>query len=211
MPWSPPPPLGSDLTTLDTVKAWLGEAADMSQDARLTQLITAASSAVANYLQREPTPTSGVTRRFRIDPNRRTPLGHRLIHFGRYDLRSITQAALNPEETPILLVAGTDYELRPGNSLLGGTYSAITISRLVSLASTYQNTWSHSLLDLTGDWGWPSVPADVEQATIITVAKWFKRDQVAWSDELPTPTPSDGLSLPYDCRLLLSPYRRILV
>jgi hypothetical protein len=37
------------------------------------------------------------------------------------------------------------------------------------------------VVTITGDWGYPSVPADVEDACIKTVGIWLKRDVSAFS------------------------------
>jgi hypothetical protein len=71
----------------------------------------------------------------------------------------------------------------------------------------------HRQVEVTATWGWTSVPADVEHATIVTTGIWLRRDVSAFSttyvlDEDRVERPE---SLPSAVRAMLGPYRRSIV
>lgn len=193
----------SDLTTIGRVKVWLGQT-DPSNDPQLQQLTTAASAAVMAYCQREFAPIStGVTRTFPL-------LGDGYIRFGGWDLQTATQVQIDTDtaSTPTT-IPDTQYQLGPV-SKPNGVYTMLRFYTFSVGPILRQAMGIPRQVAVTGTWGWPSIPADVEQACIIAASKWFKRDQVSYSNELPVPAPSDGLNLPLDARVLLAPYRRPL-
>lgn len=59
--------------------------------------------------------------------------------------------------------------LRFGSAL--GTYPAY-----------WPGYWSGSVIEVTGTWGFPEVPADIREACIVTVAIWLSRDVTTYSE-----------------------------
>jgi hypothetical protein len=211
MPTQPPNTLvATALTTLDQAKLWLGiPDLDPSQDDRLTWNINSATAGIQAFCQDEFVSAQGTAspRTFVLD---RHPNGYLRASFGLYALQSANAVVVDPDQTP---TGGTvdpaQYQLAP----LGGDYGVYrsiriysTVARPVSVTSyQFQRT-----ISVAGTWGYPSVPADVEQACLITVAKWYRKDQTSYSNEFGASLPQEeaSLSLPYDARVLLLPYRR---
>lgn len=194
-----------DLTTLTEAKAWLG-ITDTSQDGRLAQLITAGSVTVSQYSQREFVSLLGTgTRNFALKRDG-------LVTFGPYDLQSASLVQIDTDgAVTATTLDASQYQLGPVDAPYG-VYGSLRFYTFT--VGPILRQWAGSIprqVSVTGTWGFPAVPADVEQATLITVAKWFKRDQVAWTNEYPVPQgPSDGQNLPYDARMLLQPYKRFV-
>lgn len=42
--------------------------------------------------------------------------------------------------------------------------------------------WSGAVIEVTGNWGFPEVPADIREACIVTVAIWLSRDVTTYSE-----------------------------
>ena len=164
----------SDLTTLTEVRATLElPANDTKRDLRIQQEITAASQAIMRYCDREFAPAStAVTRRFGFPVEAgMIPL---VIPFGAFDLRTATTVVINPESVPTTLTAETDYVLNPATPTTG-TYKQLTLSRL-RVYSTYSQHWTRygrAYIDVTGNWGFATVPNDVNRACRLTVAAWI--------------------------------------
>lgn len=196
------------LTDIGQVKLWLGQSdTDSSQDDRLTFLVNAASTVIHEYCQREFVSVLGSgTRNFALKRDG-------LITFGKYDLQSASLVQLDTDgSVTASTVDPAAYQLAPVDSP-HGVYGSL---RFYSFSiGPILRQWAGGIprqVSVTGLWGFPSVPADVEQACVLTVAKWFKRDQVAWTNEYAVPQagPGDGLNLPFDARMLLQPYKRFV-
>jgi hypothetical protein len=165
-------PGAQDLCTLADVRASLEiPTADTSRDALIATLITAASEAILNETDREFAPvTASATRRFRVDG--------RQVSLAPFDLRTVSAATMNPEtSSPTTLTVTSDYQLLPIGAP-SGTYTSLELSGF--LASLYaSNTlyaFGYALLDITGAWGFATVPLDVNRACVITVGSWLRKD-----------------------------------
>lgn len=199
--------LAGALCTLSQVRSYLQKPGDdREQDTIMSMLIGSASKAILSETGREFAPaTADATRTFRFKPNR---LG--LLDLAPYDLRSVLTAKLNPEETtPLTLVAGTDYALEPVGAP-HGVYGRIRLAAGLSMSSSYFYRFGACQLEIRGAWGFASVPADVEQAAIVTVGIWMRREVQAFSstfsiDEARLERPE---ALPSAVRAMLGPYRR---
>src|SRR5262245_42547997 len=152
-----------DLCTLNDVRQSLElPASDTSRDALISTLITQASDMVMNEYDREFAPaTASATRRFRVDGF--------LLNLAPYDLRTVSTFTLNPEASPQTLVAGTDYELLPVGSP-SGTFTSVRFSGLLTSLFASQTVFSmgHALCDITGAWGFATVPEGVKRAAALT-------------------------------------------
>lgn len=195
---------GSDLTTLANVRAFLQKnTADTAQDGIIQQLITRASAAIETYAGREFHPTNNATRTFNY-------LGGSFISLSPYELRTITEATIDTGTSDETDLTATDYWFSPATSP-GGTYQALS---LPSDSTIYNNSSNdRRVLSITGDWGFASVPPDVEHACIVTVAIWLRRDVAAFSttfsiDEQRLERPE---SLPSAARAIIDTYRALVV
>lgn len=76
--------------------------------------------------------------------------------------------------------SNTDYELHPLNGKVGGAYSPFTDIKAIgdylfpvwTVASSNSN---EATVQVTGTWGWTSVPVAIKQATILLAMRQFKR------------------------------------
>lgn len=176
---------------------------DTTRDALIQTLITAASDAIMDEVDREFAPaTTAATRRFRVDSN--------AVSLAPYDLRTVTTLTLNPESsTPTVLAAGTDYELLPVGSP-SGTYTSLRLSEYTVLTTETAFRMGHALIDIAGAWGFSSVPNVVNRACVLTVLSWIRRDisALGLSNEFEQGVAQPAaFGIPYEARRLLAPYR----
>jgi hypothetical protein len=192
------------LCTLDQVRSYLGKPGeDREQDSIVNLLRGAASRAIINHAGREfAPPRDGEQRRFRAYPTRRLD-GAAFLDLHPYDLRAVAAIVLDPD--------GAALELGPDEYALdedGATPGVFWALRLARLAST--SRFGFTVVEIEGDWGYPSVPADVQQAAMVTTGIWMRREIQAFSatfsiseDRLERPE-----ALPSAVRSMLAPHRR---
>lgn len=159
-----------DLTTRADVRAFLVKpAGDVGQDALIDSLITRASRLITQHCEREFTTTNATARRFYYD-------GSGYLSLDPYDLRSVTSIVFDVEPGESQTTLTTDeYRLWPLPAP-DGVYQAIRFQ----VYSAGSSTWRQRTIEITGDWGFASVPADVADAAIKTVAIWLRRDAAAF-------------------------------
>ena len=199
------------LCTLADVRADLQTPpADVAQDRLVEDMIVAASRAIRQYTEREFTLESGtapVTRTFDVGG------GHRMA---------------TTEGVPVGDMASAPGTVRVLDSD-GGTVSTLTVASDLVMLPTPRQSWqpitamrfrpnAQSLaadyqLEVTGTFGWPSVPEDVKRACVRTVVAWLRRDVQAFGtsyqpEDVPAGAPE---SIPAPIRAMLNPYRRIPV
>lgn len=200
-----------DLCALSDVRAALEiPNSDTSRDTLIQTLITAASDAIMAETDREFAPvTNGATRRFQSSTFR--------LSLAPYDLQIATTVTLHPESTsPVTLVASQDYQLDPTTSRWG-TYTAMQFSAyLASLPSSRTPfAFGYALVDITGNWGFPTIPTEVARACIITVAAWMRKDvatlvgpEMDLAGGIAPPFPPT-MEVPNAARALLTPFYRL--
>ena len=92
------------------------------------------------------------------------------------DCQSITELR-TAQSNPITynqIWASTDFQTIPANTLANGAYQPIT--GLTAVYNYFFPTWQESnLVQVTGTFGWPSVPEPVKFACIIQASRLFKR------------------------------------
>lgn len=108
-----------------------------------------------------------------------------------------------------------DYQLEPVNGLYGGELWAFT--KIRSIRSLYFPVWggisypkpyTQALVQVTAQWGWPSVPSPVNQAAIIQSISTWKAKDVPFGA---TPFAETGIlrlkeALHPTAKMLLTPY-----
>lgn len=168
-----------DLTTIDAVKTAMQiSGGDTSFDDILPGYITQASVAIMEYCKREFAPVVTTTRRFKVDNYR--------CELSPYDLQSASAVVLHPEtSSPYSLVSG-QYMLKPINPVRG-VYTSIQFSGFLVIISQTLMQFDFALVDITGTWGFPSIPEDVKRATTITVASWLTRSAPGASGQYAIP------------------------
>jgi hypothetical protein len=183
---------------------------ERTRDELILDSIDEVSDQIVGDFEREFAPqTNATTRRFRV--TRLT------VDLTPYDLRAATSLSLHPETTSptALSSANGDYRLNPEQPT-EGVYTTITISS--KIAATVYNSdtlrwYGYALLDVAGDWGFPSVPKIVRRAASDTVASWLRRDipalglDVSELTSLP-PEVAATLDVPLAVRRRLNRFRR---
>jgi hypothetical protein len=200
------------LTTLPHARLYVQRAIGSgSFDSELGEmLINSYSAAVIRYCERQFRPVeTAATKTFAYR-------GRGFLSFAPYDLRNVTAMSFGGAGvTTTPLVQNTDYTLEPRGQTPEGTYLYATIRRDFLPWPVFG--WPQVVV--TGDWGMPAVPADVEQATLIAIADGYRNPEGAASrglgelayQEVPEPVETAGRSLPPDARALLTPYRRLVL
>lgn len=198
-----------DLTTIDSVKEAITLPDNNTDlDSQLPGLITQASQAIMNYCKREFAPvTVGATRRFKVDSYH--------VDFSPWDLQSVTTVALHPETTnPMILTAG-QFMLKPINPQRG-VYQSLDFSGFLVIISQTLMAFNYGLVDITGTWGFPSIPNDVQRAANITIGSWLTRTAPGSSGAYGIPTSSgaganlfrNDWDIPWAACKLLGRYKR---
>jgi hypothetical protein len=161
-----------DLTTLANARSYLQKpTADTAQDPIISSLITRASVAIMRYAEREFAPaTSSATRTFEYR-------GGAFLSLAPYDLRTLSQIRIDTDESNPSTLTSSEYRLYPVEAS-DGTYTSV---RLEPYLAYSRARWQQRLVEVTGAWGFASVPADVEQWCLVTVGTWLKRDVSAFS------------------------------
>ncbi len=166
----------TDLTTMGAVRVFLGKKTwEKGQDDVVSDLITRASALITKYTGREFTPVTA-TRTFQV----RNPSFFQLP----WDLQSASLIRLSPESaTPTTLTNLSDYSLGPLGSY-EGVFNTVQLYNANLGNSNTAYRFGYAQVEITGVWGFPSVPADIEHACIVTVATWLRRDVAAFGHVL---------------------------
>jgi hypothetical protein len=207
-----------DLVTLAQVRAELElPNADTTRDSLISTVITQASRAIISAVQREfvceVSQASTVNHDFRLD------YGSYWMDIAPYDMHAITNTIVTihpdlPEEQ--ILVKGTEWIVEPVGTLW--TFESIRFNNTIDLHnSEYTRNFGHTKVRVGArNWGFLTVPEDVQRAAIITVASNIDRrvdafgfnNELADSDMGISPNRSITFTIPTAALSLLAPYRR---
>lgn len=164
----------TDLTTLSAVRGFVQKAdADVSQDPVIGAMITHASGLIMREAEREfaPKTDTPTARIFEY-------AGGDLLDLAPYDARTVTQVRHSFDNVTWTALAAEDWRLWPYPAP-DSVYTALRINP-VSWSTTSVH-WRERLIEITGTWGWASVPTEAELACKIAVATWLRRDVAAFS------------------------------
>jgi hypothetical protein len=205
-----------DLCTVADVKASMEPPITTTvRDGIIQTAITAASRRIMSWCDREFAPATGAaTRRFPIDVTQNANGGF-VADLAPFDLRSATAVSLHPESTaPVALSAANfDYALEPLPNQ-DGTYYRLRISPYFSMISSFANRFNYALIDISGAWGFSSVPEDVNRACVLTVRSWIRQNPKAYAFpdqnavEGVQPEAPQTFTLPGGALMLLDHYKR---
>jgi hypothetical protein len=211
----------SDLCTRPDVKLALEIQDTVTvRDALIDDAITDASLRIMEYCKREFSPQSaaGTARTFPIDWRSAWsgggPLGT-FVDLSPYDLQTATSVILHPETggSALTLTAGTDYALEPIPSFYG-VYYGLRVSSYLPITSAFATQFGYAQIQITGTWGFPTIPAPVKRACIVTVASWVDRRAGSYAPadnidgRMTLPDTSGGLDIPNSAKRLLEPLAR---
>jgi hypothetical protein len=160
--------VANEYADLATLKEQLGiEASDTSRDSLLQQALAASSRGIDRDTGRRFwVDASAVQRTF--NPAGKTVCdgdGERLLV---NDIGSLADLVVETGSAGSF-TAVTDYETSPDNALLDG--------RPVTALLRTSGTWGYGTtrVRVTARWGWPAVPDEVVQATLIQASRLYKR------------------------------------
>lgn len=209
-----------DLCTLDDVRAELEkETGDTGDDALINVLITPASQRVIDEVDRElAPPVVAATRRFRVNAKRLVS-GAVLVSLARpltnqpagdcgADLRSVTSMSLHPETSdPTAVSEGAGGYVLDVDRF--GVAKTIRLSTQLSFSSDVYSDFGFAYLDITGAWGFLTVPEAAKQATVLTIMAWMRRDVQAFAAAEPDaagmkPAIPPTFGIPTAAKVLLS-------
>lgn len=194
-----------DLTTLARVREHQQrtDTTNTTQDDILESLITTASRMIENYTQREfitagSTPS---TRSFRYD-------GRGILNLAPYDARTVTSVTIDTDitdgETDL---TSDEWRLWPIPAK-DGVYSHLHIIGYGARGKADYPTWRK--VDVTGTWGWASVPDVVERAAIMLTLELLSRTS-SWHNDDGFSAPQGATAMPLHIRMMLAPYKRYSV
>lgn len=184
------------LTTVAAVKAVL-QAEGTDQDAVIEQEINRLSRVIINRYGKFAPAETTATKRFVFTNSNQLA---RLSLFP-YFLRSVSSVVFDAHETSTTTLAAADYQLRP-TSPMDGVY------RWIRFPAHRTAVGVERTVDVTGAWGFATVPEDVEEACILAVKERIVRDVSGFSR---TFAEDDGavarpVGLPLASRVLLAHY-----
>jgi hypothetical protein len=197
-----------DLTTLAAVQEHRQklDTANTTQDAIIESLITSASFLIMNYTQREfvqHTGTGGTpnARLYRYE-------GRGVLPLGQDDAQTVTQVRIDTDTDNPTTLEDTQYKLWPTRRR-DGVITAIHLINIPVAQRTVQGWPIYREVEVTGLWGWPAVPDQVERACILLVMDLLSRTS-SWrggemDDLMPAP---GGSAIPLHVKTMLAPYRR---
>lgn len=151
--------------SLDDVKRSLS-INDNDDDGLLELCIEAASRAIDNMTERVFFQGTA-TRVFIPDDSYYTPID---------DLATVTSVKVSDGADKVydIVFAASDYQLEPLNGKINGTPWPYTGIRAVG-DYLFSVVGQEATVEVTGVWGWPSVPTAIRQATILQSARYYKR------------------------------------
>lgn len=169
-----------DLCTVADVHGLMQKkSSDTGQDALIQTLITRASIKIMRDYAREfvpggteQLPATAATRTFEYDRSE-VYNGETLVDLSPYDLSASTDTIVvvtdTDRESPLTLL---DSQFRPWpRPASNGVFMGIKIS-IVTMRGSYP-WFTNRQIQITGDWGFPSIPYEVTQACAETVIHWI--------------------------------------
>lgn len=186
--------------TLVDVKRQL-DITDSVDDTLLELCIESASRAIDNMTERVFFQGTA-TRIFVPDDSFYTPID---------DLYSVTSVKTSDDADQVYDITWqtTDYQLEPLNGTINGTAWPYTGIRAVG-DFLWPTVGAEATVQITGVWGWPSVPTAIKQACILQSARYYKRSDspmgVAGFDAMGAVRLSN---VDPDIYTLLEPYKKI--
>lgn len=193
-----------DLTTLAEVREHQQrtDASNTTQDGLVGDLITVASDMIMEYTQREFAPQSASTARtYRYD-------GRGVLNLAPDDARTVTQVRIDTDTDSPTTLDSTQYKLHPTRSK-HGVYSHLHLLGIPGIALTTQAHPVYREVEVTGTWGWGTIPEPVERACILLVMDLLSRTSNWKNADMDSLMPGgSGVAIPLHVRTILSPYKR---
>jgi hypothetical protein len=184
---------------------------ERDRDPLIATYIQGASAQIIREYEREfaPATVSLTARNFPWNPASRT------LDLCPFDLRSVSLLRLSPEEAgPSTLVEGSDFILSPVNDP-DGVYTSLRFSGWLVTFSQRYFRFGFINVEITGAWGFPTVPIPVRDACVLTVGASLRRDVAALAmaavggdlTDIQPDMPAN-FAIPPAARRKLAPFRR---
>jgi hypothetical protein len=179
----------------------LGESS-YRQPGRIEALINSASWQIISYAGREFKPLSSSTvRSFPISAD-----GY--VYLGGNEALTITQVRANTEGTSPTTLAATDYQ-----KIVAANGSTIGIQLLRNYSNAFSPLTGYA--EITGTWGWTTVPPDISELCAWQVKEWIRRGaqirSTAGGADSGETAIASYTDLSYSARHLLDRYRQPVV
>lgn len=189
-----------DLVTLQQARNYLGmtDAEETDMNGEIEAAITRASRLITQYTGREFASVAGSpTRTFAYE-------GGGVLQLKNRSLRSITTIVIDTDtDTPTTLTT-SDYALMP----VGGDIDNIYTHILLYVGDpVLPKKWRE--VQITGSWGYTSIPADVVEAVLSTISYWYHSLQHNGVEFGESAGNRNISFLPVKAKQLLAPYRFI--
>ena len=186
--------------TLAQIKSAVG-INDSVDDALLEMAVESASRQIDSYTERIFYDGGTATRIF-------TPLDNFVC--ATDDFRTLTRIRTSEDgETYDTEWDSTDWQEEPLNRIAGGIETAFTQVRAVK-DYLFPTRGGDATVEMTAVWGWPSIPIQITQATVMLASRIFKRLDAPLgivSGELGSMRV--GFKLDPDVQHLIDPFRKI--
>lgn len=195
--------LGDNYITLGEFKAHT-EIGDTADDTEVSAVLSAVSRAVERFCFRQFNDAGSATAR----------TYHAISHYFLYlDDFSTTAGLVVKTDTTNngtyeTTVPSTSYTVEPTNGVVNGQ-TGHPYRKIVLHDSYWFPCWDRPGVEVTAQWGWAAVPADVKQACLIQATRIFRRKHSPEGLSLGanefvfrTPAKLDG-----DVEAMLNPYR----
>lgn len=155
----------SALCSLEDVKQYLNLESEVDQDDLLIRLVNAASEAIITVTQREFA-SSGITPEMRVFDVRDAYLGS-YLYIG--DFSDVDEVVIKNDLDEIVTTMDLDnVVLYPRNRRPWEPYRALRLRG--------QTLGDLDYVEVTGTWGFVSIPEEIRQAAIVTASLWYARD-----------------------------------
>lgn len=196
-----------DLVTLEQAREFLQLQDDATELDPVTEdTISRASAAIRwSAFGREFTPSTAAARDFLWD-------GYCLdLDLAPYDLRTVTSIVVDPDDGSPTTLTAAQYRLRPIPAT-HGVYTKVKLSATLSVP-TPGPAFDDRVVRITGDWGFASVPGDVQHACLMYIAAVVRGEVQAFGSALQPNSFGEGVNdseaFPPGVRGLLFPYMRM--
>lgn len=195
-------PLKMDYATTADVKAHLGITTS-NDDAVIATCVTAASSFIDGRTSSVFGNETGTTRIFDTDGGTTFDLP--------FPIRAVTTMKIRPFTGQAqIVVPSTDFFLENDTRPYGWPYDRISLTPYPTAIARLG--WGYQSLEITGDFGWAAVPAEIKLATIAIAGGFYKTRGARGEDTGPDGnTISPGSAIPRSALRLIEPYVRIHV
>lgn len=183
------------LISRDGAKGYIG-IDDTDRDDRIDELINAASEWIIGAAEQEFAPSIDAETR-RIEYR-----GDGVISVAPYSLRAVTAIVLDPADTAEPL---DRWQLRSApKGRRAGVYNRILLASRYGAPGAVAGI---GYVDVTGNWGWPAVPREIERACYRLVELWFNSEIAFASDGYDGEPLRVPMGVPLDVQDLVASYK----